>query len=390
MTVSSPKLLSVADIIEEAKVGGPQIRLLQVAAYLNREIRTVVIMPEENSAEFQQRCKELGVPFQTVSLSRITKDWRQAFRYLWHTPWEILQLVRLFRQERFDLVHVSGGSWQYKGAIAGKLAGIPVIWHLNDTYMPVFLRRCFALLSGLATAYAYASERTKTYYRPYVKTDRFEYTIPAPVDTRRFDQKITTVPDPLFDELEGKLVIGTVANTSPVKDLETFLRMAGKLQKSASASLAFVIIGQIYNTQQHYFSNLKRLSADLNLEVYWAGSRQDVVPLLSRFDVYVCSSKAESSPISVWEAMSMAKPIVSTDVGDVPIYVRNDENGFIVPVGDADQLAVRVQQLLEDEPMRKRFGTRSRLIAQENLDISICGEKHLEAYQQLHAHDQNS
>jgi len=164
--------------------------------------------------------------------------------------------------------------------------------------------------------------------------------------------------------------------------------MAGKLQKSASASLAFVIIGQIYNTQQHYFSNLKRLSADLNLEVYWAGSRQDVVPLLSRFDVYVCSSKAESSPISVWEAMSMAKPIVSTDVGDVPIYVRNDENGFIVPVGDADQLAVRVQQLLEDEPMRKRFGTRSRLIAQENLDISICGEKHLEAYQQLHAHDQ--
>jgi len=86
----------------------------------------------------------------------------------------------------------------------------------------------------------------------------------------------------------------------------------------------------------------------------------------------------------------MAKPIVSTDVGDVPIHVRNDENGFIVPVGDADQLAVRVQQLLEDESMRKRFGTHSRLIAQENLDISICGEKHLEAYQQLHAHDQNS
>jgi len=332
----------------------------------------------------------LGVPFQTVSLSRITKDWRQAFRYLWHTPWEILQLVRLFRQERFDLVHVSGGSWQYKGAIAGKLAGIPVIWHLNDTYMPVFLRRCFALLSGLATGYAYASERTKAYYRPYVKTDRFEYTIPAPVDTRRFDPEITPAPDPLLDELEGKLVIGTVANPSPVKDLETFLKMAGKLQKSASASLAFVIIGQIYNTQQHYFSNLKRLSADLNLEVYWAGSRQDVVPLLSRFDVYVCSSKAESSPISVWEAMSMAKPIVSTDVGDVSIYVRNDENGFIVPVGDADQLAVRVQQLLEDESMRKRFGRRSRLIAQENLDISICGEKHLEAYQQLHAHDQNS
>ena len=181
-------------------MGGPQVRILQVAVYLEKHVDTVVVMPEENSAEFQQCCESLGVPFQALPLSRITKELGPALRYLWRTPWEILQLVRLFHQERFDLIHVSGGSWQYKGTIAGKLAGTPVIWHLNDTYMPRPLRRVFGLLSGLACGYAYASERTKAYYAPYVSSNKFEFTIPAPVDTTRFDPKLELPDDALYSD----------------------------------------------------------------------------------------------------------------------------------------------------------------------------------------------
>jgi glycosyltransferase involved in cell wall biosynthesis len=375
--------MRVANILEEGKMGGPQVRILQVAVYLEKHVDTVVVMPEENSAEFQQCCESLGVPFQALPLSRITKELGPALRYLWRTPWEILQLVRLFHQERFDLIHVSGGSWQYKGTIAGKLAGTPVIWHLNDTYMPRPLRRVFGLLSGLACGYAYASERTKAYYAPYVSSNKFEFTIPAPVDTTRFDPKLELPDDALYSELEGRKVVGTVANPSPVKDLMTFLKMAEKVQKQTAMPVVFVVVGKLYETQMNYFHTLQEMTKELQLKIYWAGPRQDVRPLLKRFDVYVCSSKAESSPISVWEAMSMSKPIVSTDVGDVPIYVHDQENGFIVPAGDADQLAACVQRLLDSESMRKSFGKKSRWIAQQKLDISFCGQKHFEAYQQI-------
>jgi len=128
---------------------------------------------------------------------------------------------------------------------------------------------------------------------------------------------------------------------------------------------------------------LEHLANQLGVSVYWAGPRQDVRPLLKRLDVYVCSSRAESSPISVWEAMSMAKPIVSTDVGDVPLYVKDGENGFIVPIGDVSLLADRVGQILQDSIKRKHFGKISRQIALQNFDILNCGERHLEAYQLL-------
>ena len=94
-------------------------------------------------------------------------------------------------------------------------------------------------------------------------------------------------------------------------------------------------MGKVHCGQQAYFQSLQKLASNLGLaQLYWAGSRQDVRPLLQRFDVYVCSSNAESSPISVWEAMAMAKPVVSTNVGDVGRCLGNETSSFVVPVVD--------------------------------------------------------
>ena len=90
-------------------------------------------------------------------------------------------------------------------------------------------------------------------------------------------------------------------------------------------NVLFLVLGNTSISQSKYQNALIRKVYQLGIEnFYWAGSRKDVRPLLKRFDVYVCSSKSESSPISVWEAMSMARPIVSTHVGDVPLYIQND------------------------------------------------------------------
>jgi glycosyltransferase involved in cell wall biosynthesis len=372
----------VVNIIEDARLGGPQVRIAEVAKRLkDSEYETTVIIPKKDNERFKTRLEEYGVKYKELSLHRLTKEQNYLIFFLLLFFYELFVLYRFLKKERFDIVHVSGGSWQYKGAIAGKLAGIPVLWHLNDTYTPALFRGLFGMSSGLATAYAYASKRTKTYYQPYVKADRAEFTIPAPVDTKKFNLiNHILPPDPLFSELEGKFVIGTVANPSPVKNLETFLKMAERLQTNSEAALAFVVIGRIHSTQQSYFDSLNNLVTESNISVHWAGPRQDVRSLLSRYDVYVCSSLAESSPISVWEAMSMSKPIVSTDVGDVSLYIKDGENGFVVPVGDAERLAERVAQLLMDEELRRKFGALARQTAQEHLDVERCAEKHLEAY----------
>ena len=379
---SQESRLYVANIIEEGKIGGPQVRIIQVAKFLEKNVKTVVIMPQDSN-EFQQCCQSLGVPFQALPLSRITKELRPALHYILYSPVEVLKLIFLFRREQFDLIYVSGGSWQFKGAIAGKLAGIPVLWHLNDSYMPLFIRIIFRMLSGLASGYVYASVKTKNYYKDYIKSDRYETIIPAPVDTSKFNLDLDYPDDELLSELEGKFVIGTVANINPIKDLDTFIS-ASKIIQSNYENVLFLVLGNTSISQSKYQNALKRKVYQLGIvNYYWAGSRKDVRPLLKRFDVYVCSSKSESSPISVWEAMSMARPIVSTHVGDVPLYVQNDYNGYIVAIEDSNQMADCVLKLLKDETLRKRFGSRSREIAKESLDIELCAKKHLYAYNQF-------
>ena len=79
----------------------------------------------------------------------------------------------------------------------------------------------------------------------------------------------------------------------------------------------------------------------------------------------------------------MAKPIVSTDVGDVPLYVKDGVNGFIINVGESEALADRIGRLIADESLREQFGSQSRKVVIQELDLSRCAERHIEAYKAI-------
>lgn len=376
--------MKVANIIEEGKVGGPQVRMARVASALTPEIETIIIMPRQNSTRFRMLCDEKDVPYRVVSLTRLTKELRVALGYIMFSVAELCRLVMLFRHEQVDLVHVSGGSWQFKGVLAAKLAGVPVLWHLNDTAMPGFIRRFFSLISPLADGIIFASERSRAYYGSLIREGKPEFIIPAPVETDAFDPANTYLGDEsLISSWSGKLVIGTVANVNPIKGLETLIRAAASLRRRVD-NVLFVVVGPVYKNQDSYFNKLQQLCGELQVEnIEFVGARSDVRPLMKRFDVYVCSSLAESSPISVWEAMAMGVPVVSTDVGDVPLYVKNDLSGFIVEVNDSDSIANSLDLLAQDKNMRVNYGKQARQVAIDKLDLKRCATRHFDAYEEM-------
>lgn len=376
--------MRIANIIEEGKLGGPQVRIARVANALKGRVLTTVIMPDENSESFRAKCRNFGVPYQTFRMSRITRELQVAIRYIFFMIPEILRLARYLKRSGVDLVHVSGGSWQYKGVIAGRLAGRRVLWHLNDTSMPWLIRRLFVALNRYSDGYIYSSERSKEYYKPLVKKKKPEFVIPAPVDTTLFDPSQQYDGDKdLLKRWEGKIVIGMVANINPIKGIDVFIHTAAALNQKLQ-NLIFVVVGGVFKSQQRYYRRLQRLCAKLSADnVEFVGGRDNVRPLLQRFNVYVCSSLAESSPLSVWEAMSMGKAIVSTDVGDVAKYILNGFSGEVVPVGDAIALALRVRDLLSDSARVERYGKEARRIALEKLDIMYCADRHIQAYEKI-------
>jgi len=374
-------MIRVANVIEDARLCGPQIRIANVACAMRKQIHTTVIMPRVDSERFREKLDSCNINYKMFKLSRITKDFRVALRYVFLSSVELFHLVRYLKHKNFDIVHVSGGSWQYKGAIAGRLAGIKVIWHLNDTYVPSFFRRLFATMAGLADIYVFASEKSKLYYAPLISRNKPQIVIPAPVDPSHFS------PDNLCSgevftnqKWAGKTIVGIVGNINRIKGIDTFIRAASEVAKK-NQNVHFIVVGAVFDSQNEYYKRLEKLVSDLNLvDISFVGGQDDIRPWLNLFDIYVCSSVAESSPISVWEAMSMAKPIVSTNVGDVPLYIKNGVSGDIVDVGNYHEMANKINDLIASHSKRVEYGNLAREEVKNRLSLEFCVEKHINVY----------
>lgn len=354
--------MRIANVIEEGKLGGPQVRMVRVAAALGDRAETLIVMPRANSGPFREMCEAYGVLYRALPLSRITKEWRAALAYVFFSPWEVVRLARLLRREQIDLVHVSGGSWQYKAVIAARLAGVPSVWHLNDTFAPGWVRRLFQVVAPLASGFIFASHRSQAYYGGLIRGGRLQAVVPATVDTATFDPSLELTADPHVPS-DGPIIC-TIANVNPIKGLETLIRAAARLRAMGHAPHV-VIAGATPDRQRGYHRRLEALADELGLDrLHFIGARSDVRPVLKQLDVYICCSVAESSPVSVWEAMSMALPVVATDVGDVARHVRNDKEGFILPEGDDKAMAERIAQLLDDPGRAAQMGAAAREAAQ--------------------------
>ncbi len=373
------RTIRVANIIEEARLGGPQNRIAEVAARLREDgIETTVILPDNNNQVFVQKLERLGVAYHTLPLHKLTRDKRGLLSFILHFPGDIWRVRNAINACGAQLVHCnSAGQW--KGAIAARLIGRPALWHLNDTNMPGPVKPIFRLVARRVTGFILAAARVADYYLKDRFASKPRFLIQAPVDCSMFESEKRTQTKEGSDPIN----VICVGNVSPVKDVEAYVGLALSLQ-SRSPKPVFSFIGEPLESQKAYLKKIDRLNnSSQPTAVAMLGRKRDVRPYLQAADIYVCTSRFEASPISIWEAMAMGLPIVATDVGD--IARMNEEGDFarVVPTENAAALASVVTELINAPDERKRLGANARKYALENLDINICVRKHAAAYREV-------
>lgn len=104
-------------------------------------------------------------------------------------------------------------------------------------------------------------------------------------------------------------------------------------------------------------------------DIVWHGALSDVRPAIAAAHVYVLPSYREGTPRSVLEAMSMGRPIITTDAPGCRETVVQGENGFLVPIRNTEALAKAMHRFLDDPTLIARMGRRSREIAEERYDV---------------------
>ena len=163
-------------------------------------------------------------------------------------------------------------------------------------------------------------------------------------------------------------VVSIIAVLRPDKAHEMFLEAAGEILKSVPET-HFLIIGD-GPQRNHLEAAAQKLSIAAN--VHFLGFQRDLGDILAAVDVNTLSSKPEQETLSVAaiEAMSVGIPIVCTAVGFMHEIVLPGRNGFLVPVGEPQQLAAKIVYMLQHRTVLAEMSRNAKAMVSDKLSVT--------------------
>jgi glycosyltransferase involved in cell wall biosynthesis len=149
------------------------------------------------------------------------------------------------------------------------------------------------------------------------------------------------------------------------KDFSTLLQAFRVIRNRLKAKLVLVGDGELKD-------DILRISSDLGLEddVILTGFKDNPFPYIAGADVFVLSSFYEGFGNVIVEAMVLGIPVVASDCPSGPGEIIQDGiNGFLVPVGDYEEMARIIIALLESADLRKEI-SQNALIRSEAFTVN--------------------
>jgi L-malate glycosyltransferase len=282
----------------------------------------------------------------------------------------VRRLVRHLREHEIDLIHSHLPAAGLIARLAGRLAGIPVIYTEHNKV------EWYHRLTYYLNAWTYEWQSQVIAVSESVYQSIFEFLKPrVPVrvirngiDTEHFNRSAA------FDRSVRRHhgipadapVIGNVAALIPQKRLHDWLE-AARLIHLENPRVRGLIVGNGPGQ-----ADLEKRVAEYGLHdvVHLVGVKDDVRPYLFAMNVYMMSSAFEGLPVALLEAMAMECVPVCTAVGGIPEVIDTGKNGVLTETGRPDQLAAGVLALIEDPILLEATGQAARETVKSNFQIS--------------------
>ena len=286
-----------------------------------------------------------------ASSSHLPKEWRSLL-YAEHIQKSLHSRLVDFG---VDFIYERYSLFGYAGIELARSLGVPILLEVNSPlsleqarYRDLVLTRTAAELERLiltsADAVIVVSDDLAGWVRQLgVPSGRIEV-LPNGVNPEVMDPSVGRDKVRLRYSLTGRRVVGFVGSLKPWHDLDTLLNAVAELhEKDERYHLLLVGDGP----------RMKQLRARGDPYVTWTGAvpydevpsyvaATDVVtvPLGGRADCYF-------SPLKLYEAMAMAKPVIGARVGEVEAAIADRETGLLYEPGDALDLAGRIEEVFQ-------------------------------------------
>ena len=276
-----------------------------------------------------------------------------------------VELWRLFRRERPQIVHTHSTKAGILGRWAAKLAGVRLIFHtahgfgFNDFQRPavrnlyIWLERATAMIT------------TKLFIVSYANAEKAEKCGMA----RRGDWVLARDSIPVDDFLqpkprrqrlqawsiaEDKVVIGMVACFKPQKSPEDFVEIARRVL-ARTDRVHFIMAGD-GELRQSIEDRIRKYGIGRHITLLGWQNERDMPEVYRNLDIVVLTSLWEGLPCVFSEAMACELPIVATNVDGAREAISDGENGYLHAPHDVDGMAQSVLKLVSDPERRRAMG----------------------------------
>lgn len=339
--------MKIAHLIEAGRFGGPNRTILEICKALHDEHEFIVISGEENSRQFRSELDLLNIKSYFLPLTRLRLNLYVFFRYVIKFPYEISMIYKTLKSEQIDIIH-NHTYLDFKGIIVGRLLNKPVVWHLHSSVLPKKIKPLFLFFLKIHRgSLICVSQLTKDVFLGD-KFNAYTRIVQSPVDTDLFFPQQKTDID---NKLDKTISLCSVANFHSDKGQKILIEafpILLKLGEKNNLKFTLHLKGNIYKNQKVYYEGLVNLVNKYKMEnsIFFDSNRENKVNIfLNDKNIFVLASKAEASPISVWEAAAMGIPIICTDVGDVKYYIEQYDCGKILNDENHEELAKLILNL---------------------------------------------
>lgn len=315
--------------------------------------------------------------------------WRRRSKNLIREIQAFVRLLRIYREEKPDVVHHVAMKPVLYGSAAALISRVPRRINAIAGFGYVFtspspkarilrplFRSAFKRMMnrpGTRVIVQNPDDQNAVIRTGISTSDRVQVIRGSGVDVDHF------VPGP---EPEGTPTVTMVARMLWTKGVAEMVEAARLLRRRGVNGRVWLVGDpDPENPESVPESELRRWHQEGVVE--WKGHIDDIFSVWSETHVAVLPSYREGLPKTLLEAAACGLPTIAADVPGCREIVRDQENGYLVPAGDAGGLADAIESLLADKSLRERMGKRSRELTVESFSERLVVEQTLSVYRSM-------
>ncbi len=294
-------------------------------------------------------------------------------------PFAVLKLRGIIRRERPDIMHIhSAGTYGFTGTFTGFHPIMLTPWGSDILLTPRSRKWLVKKMVMNADIFTVDGDNTTKKLIEYGARKENIHFVRFATDVQKFS--------PATKTSDGeKLKIISLRSLEPVYNIESVLEAAKRLSETYPNKLEFILVGG-GTTEKELKAYAERLGLIGTGVVRFTGRvKGDALPdLLRASDIYVSTATSDSGlASSTGEAMATGLPVVVTDAGDNKEWIRDGENGFVIPQRDPEALTQKLAYLIEHREQLHAFGEKNRALIVEKYNYEKEMAKVEELYQKM-------